>query len=176
MAWWRSGAAGSSRRVTCRRMTACHPCPATSCTRAGGSTAVVELCFLGVRFSLIPTVSMVCCMCKMWRPRGWAFRCHFSSLGTPARMVTCARLCMALCRVADVQFVRGSGGLDPSSSSSGTTASSLLLLSAGNDGALCLWDLSRAAETGGIARGGRVVPQCLARSTHLHTGGLTDRQ
>ncbi len=91
-------------------------------------------------------------------------------------MVTCARLCMALCRVADVQFVRGSGGLDPSSGSSGTTASSLLLLSAGNDGALCLWDLGRAAETGGSGRSGSVVPQCLARSADLHAGGHTDCQ
>ena len=76
----------------------------------------------------------------------------------------------ACCRVADVQFVRGT---DSSSSvSSSTDGSSLLLLTAGNDGALCLWDLGRAAATGSGGRGGGLVPQCLARATDLHAGAL----
>lgn len=88
-------------------------------------------------------------------------------------MVTssCTPLLQHLCRVADVQFVRGSCSTDPSSSSSGGAESSLLLLTAGNDGSLCCWDVGRSAETGGSGRGSSVVPQCLARCTDLHTGG-----
>lgn len=84
---------------------------------------------------------------------------------------TCTCPAAGPCRVADVQLVRGSSSRASSSSSSDGEPSSLLLLSAGNDGALCLWDLGRAAETGSGGRGGGVVPQCLARSTNLHGGG-----
>ena len=73
-----------------------------------------------------------------------------------------------------MQFVRGSSSANPSSISGAndSDSSSLLLLTAGNDGALCCWDVGRSAETGGSGRGSSVVPQCLARTTDLHTGGL----
>ena len=74
--------------------------------------------------------------------------------------------------VADVQLVGSSlpAAGDPASSGSSSGGDALLLLTAGNDGAVCLWDLGRAAQTGGGARGGGLVPQCLARSTDLHSG------
>ena len=76
--------------------------------------------------------------------------------------------------VSDVQFASapaasthggGSGG-----SSGGGGGDVPLLLTAGNDGAVCLWDLGRSAGSGG-GKGG-LVPQCLARACHLHDGEL----
>ncbi|KAL4448255.1 hypothetical protein ABPG75_005474 [Micractinium tetrahymenae] len=76
--------------------------------------------------------------------------------------------------VAEVQLLSGAGlpdtaGAAAADSMAGAAAAGLRLLTAGNDGAVCLWDVARAAEAGG--RGG-VVPQCLARSTSLHQGGI----
>lgn len=73
--------------------------------------------------------------------------------------------------VAEVQLLSGAGLLGAAAAAGagdpGEAAAGLRLLTAGNDGAVCLWDLSRAAEAGG--RGG-LVPQCLERATSLHQG------
>lgn len=68
--------------------------------------------------------------------------------------------------ISDVQFAGGSGG-DSSGGSGDAPGAPLLLLTAGNDGAVCLWDLGKAAEVGG--GGGSLMPQCLAKATDLHT-------
>ena len=80
--------------------------------------------------------------------------------------------------ISDVQLVGGADGAAATtpSSGSGGGGGSLLLLTAGNDGAACLWDLSRAAEAGGGGRGvgggAGALPQCLARAAGLHAGGI----
>lgn len=70
--------------------------------------------------------------------------------------------------VSDVQFVGGGAG-----DSAACDPDSLLLLTAGNDGAVCLWDLCWAAGTGrGSGGGGSLLPRCLARATDLHSDGI----
>ncbi|KAL4423386.1 hypothetical protein ABPG77_004317 [Micractinium sp. CCAP 211/92] len=77
--------------------------------------------------------------------------------------------------VAEVQLLSGAGLQGASGSTSADSAggaaavAGLRLLTAGNDGVVCLWDLSRSAEAGG--RGG-LVPECLARAAGLHQGGI----
>lgn len=79
--------------------------------------------------------------------------------------------------VAEVQLMGGAGRLgaagaadadSPGEAEAGAAAAGLRLLTAGNDGAVSLWDLCKAAEAGG--RGG-LVPRCVARATSLHQGG-----
>lgn len=75
--------------------------------------------------------------------------------------------------VAEVQLLSGAGLQGASGSTSADSAgdaAGLRLLTAGNDGVVCLWDLSRSAEAGG--RGG-LVPECLARAAGLHQGEVS---
>lgn len=79
--------------------------------------------------------------------------------------------------ISDVQFVSraaeagATGGEEEESSSWAQGAgangfgSGLLLLTAGNDGALCLWDVARTT-----AQGRGVQPQRLAKVEDLHSG------
>ncbi|PSC70328.1 WD repeat-containing 32 [Micractinium conductrix] len=73
--------------------------------------------------------------------------------------------------IAEVQFLSAACGNASGSGGDGCGGGGglLRLLTAGNDGTVGLWDLGRAAEAGG--RGG-LVPQCLARATDLHSGGI----
>ena len=56
----------------------------------------------------------------------------------------------------------GSGGGEVSTSG-------VFLLSAGNDGAVCLWDISKTTTA---VAGGKEMPRCLARADDLHSGGI----
>lgn len=62
--------------------------------------------------------------------------------------------------ISDIQLCDGNSSSDNNGG--------VLLLSAGNDGAVCLWDISKTAAVG--AR--KEMPRCLARGDDLHRGGV----